>query len=326
MPRSIRACDTTGGGKKKSFRSSRVRPQPVYCLPRCKAPPRQSLRLTTTSTADGAFTLLTFQHTPPLPLMTTTSARLAAALLLPFSLTSSHTLGPIGGALSLNLTARTALTNLVIRIPLASPIEAPGQVQVTVSGGALLRDDEGRSIGGGAGRWEVIDEEVEEHAGELGAKRKTRYVLVWRIDKLSPSDRPAVLTGQYNTCVGARSLPGPPQPARESDCESAIAQPRRSAKTARLHPHFRQPLGRLLRPSSRFAQTARRDVQRVQRGQDRREGYGRDPDVEQLRNWRPRLSPALAQSRLHGVGVSQSFAVRGKEHARYGATTSHTCR
>ncbi|POY75795.1 hypothetical protein BMF94_1108 [Rhodotorula taiwanensis] len=152
---------------------------------------------------DGAFTLLTFQHTPPLPLMTTTSARLAAALLLPFSLTSSHTLGPIGGALSLNLTARTALTNLVIRIPLASPIEAPGQVQVTVSGGALLRDDEGRSIGGGAGRWEVIDEEVEEHAGELGAKRKTRYVLVWRIDKLSPSDRPAVLTGQYNTLPGS---------------------------------------------------------------------------------------------------------------------------
>ncbi|GAA5976879.1 hypothetical protein JCM10908_005659 [Rhodotorula pacifica] len=164
---------------------------------------------------DGAFTLLTFQHTPPLPLMTTTSARLAAALLLPFSLTSSHTLGALGGAFHLTLTSRASLTNLVVRIPLASGIEGAGQVQANVSGGALLRDEEGRSIGGGAGRWEVIEEEE----GEVGAagngsgaakeatRRRRRLVLVWQIEKLSPTDRPAVLSGQYNTATPTARKP-----------------------------------------------------------------------------------------------------------------------
>ena len=157
--------------------------------------------------ADGAFTLLTFQHKPPLPLMTTTSARLAAALLLPFALTSSHTLGALGGAFHLTLTSRAAgLTNLVVRIPLADGVEGAGQVQANVSGGALLRDEEGRSIGGGAGRYEVVEEEEEVSAGtaisEGPARRRRRLVLVWQIEKLAPTDRPAVLSGQYNTtCV-----------------------------------------------------------------------------------------------------------------------------
>ena len=156
-------------------------------------------------TADGAFTLLTFQHKPPLPLMTTTSARLAAALLLPFSLLSSHTLGTLGGAFHLTLTSRASLTNLVVRIPLADGVEGAGQVQANVSGGALLRDEEGRSIGGGAGRYEVVEEEEQVSATtavEGSARRRTRLVLVWQIEKLSPTDRPAVLSGQYNTtCV-----------------------------------------------------------------------------------------------------------------------------
>ncbi|KWU42547.1 hypothetical protein RHOSPDRAFT_35900 [Rhodotorula sp. JG-1b] len=162
---------------------------------------------------DGAFTLLTFQHKPPLPLMTTTSARLAAALLLPFSLTSSHTLGTLGGAFHLTLTSRAAsLTNLVVRIPLADGVEGAGQVQANVSGGALLRDEEGRSIGGGAGRYEVVEEEEEVSAGtatgEGPARRRRRLVLVWQIEKLSPTDRPAVLSGQYNTMVpNARKTP-----------------------------------------------------------------------------------------------------------------------
>lgn len=157
-------------------------------------------------TADGAFTLLTFQHKPPLPLMTTTSARLAAALLLPFSLTSSHTLGTLGGAFHLTLTSRASLANLVVRIPLADGVEGAGQVQASVSGGALLRDEEGRSIGGGAGRYEVVEEEEEVSAtatvSEGPARRRRRLVLVWQIEKLAPTDRPAVLSGQYNTmCV-----------------------------------------------------------------------------------------------------------------------------
>lgn len=162
--------------------------------------------------ADGTFTLLTFQHKPPLPLMTTTSARLAAALLLPFSLISSHTLGPAGGAFDLTLTARANLTNLVVRIPLASEIDGAGQVQATVSGGALLRDEEGRSIGGGAGRFEVVEEEVSTSTNSIAGngiggtkeatRKRIRLVLVWRIESLSPTDRPAVLSGQYNTtCV-----------------------------------------------------------------------------------------------------------------------------
>ncbi|GAA5866838.1 hypothetical protein JCM3774_001817 [Rhodotorula dairenensis] len=167
---------------------------------------------------DGAFTLLTFQHKPPLPLMTTTSARLAAALLLPFSLTSAHTLGPVGGAFHLTLTSRASLTNLIVRIPLASGIEGAGQVQATVSGGALLRDEEGRSIGGGAGRFEVVEEEEEVvpacardgsgvGAAKESARRRIRLVLVWRIESLSPTDRPAVLSGQYNTTSSTARKP-----------------------------------------------------------------------------------------------------------------------
>jgi AP-3 complex subunit mu len=137
-------------------------------------------------TADGTFRLLSFLHTPP-----RTSPALSLAL-LPFSLTSSVTLGSSGGAFSLTLTSRAPpsrpLTNLEIRIPLGSGANG---LTAQVSGGAFKRDDQGRSVGGGAGRWEV---ETKHEAGGGGEGRQT---LVWKIDELISTDRPALLLGQY---------------------------------------------------------------------------------------------------------------------------------
>lgn len=259
--RSIRACGTTAGGRKRSSRSFRVRRGRPLLVGRYAALawPTDS-NLIPFLAADGAFTLLTFQHTPPLPLLTTTSARLAAALLLPFSLTSSHTLGSAGGALHLTLTASSPLTSLVVRIPLANGIEGPGQVQANVSGGAWLRDDEGRSVGGGAGRFEVEEEEVEEElerrqdaeggkavlaggesvdaqrGGERRKRRTRRYVLVWRIDKLGPSDRPAVLAAQYNRCVSEG-----PSLDRGRETAPITDAHHRPRPLARSLPHARKP-------------------------------------------------------------------------------------
>ncbi|GAA5892505.1 hypothetical protein JCM5296_006149 [Sporobolomyces johnsonii] len=142
---------------------------------------------------DGTFPLLSFVHTPP-----RTSPALAFAL-LPFSVTSSVTLGSAGGTFHITLTSRAPpsrpLTNLVIKIPLATGANG---VTATASGGAYRRDDEGRSIGGGAGTWDVVSE------GEIGRKGQT---LVWKIDQLVSTDRPAVLTGQYYASEKARKPP-----------------------------------------------------------------------------------------------------------------------
>jgi AP-3 complex subunit mu len=56
-----------------------------------------------------------------------------------------------------------------------------------------LRDDEGRSIGGGAGRWDVVTES--EFASD--GKATEKQCLLWKIDHLESTDRPAVLAGQY---------------------------------------------------------------------------------------------------------------------------------
>ncbi|BGP01367.1 AP-3 complex subunit mu-1 [Rhodotorula toruloides] len=147
---------------------------------------------------DGTFPLLSFVHTPP-----KTSPALALAL-LPFSLTSQITLGTSGGSFSITLTSRSPpsrpLTNLVIRLPLATGANG---VTATVSGGAYLRDDEGRSIGGGAGRWDVVAETQFASDGKATEKQ----FLVWKIDQLESTDRPAVLTGQYYASPNARKPP-----------------------------------------------------------------------------------------------------------------------
>lgn len=156
--------------------------------------------------ADGSFKLLSFLHTPP-----RTSPALSLAL-LPFSLVSSITLGSTGGSFSLTLTSRAPpsrpLTNLVIKIPLA---KGSNGLTANVSGGALKRDEQGRSIGGGAGRWEVENHQTSSSSssenrsnlggggGGGGGKESTTNlsVLVWKIESLSSTDRPAQLIGQY---------------------------------------------------------------------------------------------------------------------------------
>ncbi|GAA6059442.1 hypothetical protein JCM10212_005381 [Sporobolomyces blumeae] len=153
---------------------------------------------------DGNFRLLSFLHTPP-----RTSPALALAL-LPFSLTSSVTLGSSGGAFSITLTSRAPpsrpLTNLVFRIPLAAGANG---VTATASGGAYKRDDEGRSVGGGAGRWEVenITTATTGAGWPDGRTGTTSHCLVWTIDQLTSTDRPAVLTGQYYASERARKPP-----------------------------------------------------------------------------------------------------------------------
>ncbi|GAA6010275.1 hypothetical protein JCM11491_006241 [Sporobolomyces phaffii] len=146
---------------------------------------------------DGTFRLLSFLHTPP-----RTSPALSLAL-LPFSLQSSITLGSSGGTFSITLTSRAPpsrpLTNLVVRIPLAA---GSNGLTAQASGGAFKRDDEGRSVGGGAGRWEVENDGRE--PGHAGATKQT---LVWRIDELNSTDRPAQLVGQYFASENARKPP-----------------------------------------------------------------------------------------------------------------------
>ncbi|GAA6031737.1 hypothetical protein JCM8097_001960 [Rhodosporidiobolus ruineniae] len=143
---------------------------------------------------DGAFQLLSFHHLPR-----STSPALTLAL-LPFSLLSSYTLGSSGAAFSLTLTARasSSLINLELRLPL---VKGANGVQATVQGGAWVTDDEGRTVGGGAGRWDVVIEPGE------GGKKGERQYLVWKIEKLAAGDRPAVLSGQYFTPPGGALPP-----------------------------------------------------------------------------------------------------------------------
>ncbi|GAA5969866.1 hypothetical protein JCM11641_008069 [Rhodosporidiobolus odoratus] len=145
---------------------------------------------------DGAFPLLSFVHTPP-----KTTPALALAL-LPFSITSSITLGTAGGAFTITLTSRAPsprpLTNIVIRLPLATGANG---LTAQTQGGAYLRDEEGRSMGGGAGQWDVQVEPPRE--GGEGEKQW----LVWTIGQLVSTDRPAVLSGQYYCAPNARKPP-----------------------------------------------------------------------------------------------------------------------
>ncbi|KPV76406.1 uncharacterized protein RHOBADRAFT_52417 [Rhodotorula graminis WP1] len=146
---------------------------------------------------DGTFPLLSFLHTPP-----STTPALALAL-LPLTLSSTLTHGPLGAAFHLALTSRAnpahPLRNVEVRVPLA---RGASNVQAQASGGAYLRDEGGRAVGGGAGAWEVVSELLEgEGAGE------ERQTLVWRIESLGATDRPAVLSGQYLTAPESRKPP-----------------------------------------------------------------------------------------------------------------------
>lgn len=95
----------------------------------------------------------------------------------------SFTHGALGGTFHLTLTSRApptrALTNLVIRFSLG---KGASGVTAMASGGGMDRE------GGGAGRWDY-----ENNAGEDGGKEE----VVWKIEKLSSTDRPAILSGQF---------------------------------------------------------------------------------------------------------------------------------
>lgn len=164
----------------------------------------------TMSTADGTFRLLSFVHTPP-----RTSRALSLAL-LPFAIESTVTLGRAGGSFEITITSRAPasrpLTNFVVEVPLA--FGASG-VSGQVTGGRLKRDDQGRSVGGGAGTWDVVerlggagaggDERANQGANASGRPRTTT-TIVWKIEELVSTDRPARLTGQYNVQVPDASL------------------------------------------------------------------------------------------------------------------------
>lgn len=131
--------------------------------------------------ADGHFPLLTYSL--PSPATSISSSPLA---LLPLSLQPTLTQGKLGGSFSLLLTSRAPpsrpLTNIVIRLPVGKGSTA---VSANLSGGALPSlsgpGGSGRA-GAGAGRWDfdVIQGEI-----------------VWTLDQLVSTDRPALLTGQY---------------------------------------------------------------------------------------------------------------------------------
>ncbi|GAA5843013.1 hypothetical protein JCM3766R1_001662 [Sporobolomyces carnicolor] len=161
---------------------------------------------------DGTFRLLSFVHTPP-----RTSRALSLAL-LPFAIESTVTLGRAGGSFEITITSRAPasrpLTNFVVEVPLA--FGASG-VSGQVTGGRLKRDDQGRSVGGGAGTWDVVerlggagaggDERANQGANASGRPRTTT-TIVWKIEELVSTDRPARLTGQYN--VGDKGARKPP--------------------------------------------------------------------------------------------------------------------
>lgn len=109
-----------------------------------------------------------------------------------------------------------------MRVPLARGASA---VQANASGGAYLRDEGGRAVGGGAGAWEVVSELNE------GGSGGERQVLVWRIDSLGATDRPAVLSGQYFAWVPSPSLL----------FALSLSTPRADARTARSPPDSRKP-------------------------------------------------------------------------------------
>lgn len=138
------------------------------------------------------------------------------------------TLGPSGGSFRLALTSRASpsrpLTRLELRLPLARGAHA---VQATATGGALATDERGRSVGGGAGRWEVVEREAE------GTPEGERQVLVWKVDQLCSTDRPAVLEGQYYACVWSALRLNFTRRTAAADEPSAL---RRAARPTRASP------------------------------------------------------------------------------------------
>ena len=188
----------------------------VSFVPRAFAPSLSSRSLTLANAADGGFNLMTFSLGGPSKPSITSNPLLT---LLPLSIRSQITSGSSGTSLSISLTSRAPpsrpLTNLVLRLPLG---KGANGVNVTASGGGYLKDSSGKSVGGGAGSWEVESE---------------GQVLVWRIAELVSTDRPAVLQGQNllrfvlrlrrDWRLAVRSAGGRPAPAfsLEFDCPSS---------------------------------------------------------------------------------------------------------
>ncbi|KAM0786883.1 hypothetical protein ACM66B_002308 [Microbotryomycetes sp. NB124-2] len=134
---------------------------------------------------DGSFSLMHYQVAGLVKSSLTSSAASAHAV-LPLSITSNVTHGDQGGAFSVTLTSRSPyarpLTNIQARLVLG---KGANGLSATVSGGGYLRDAGGKVTGGGAGQWDVVND------------AKQGQVLVWTIDELISTDRPAVLSGQY---------------------------------------------------------------------------------------------------------------------------------
>lgn len=119
-------------------------------------------------TADGNFTLMSYGLPSP-------TKSLSAVALVPITLRPSFTHGALGGTFHLTLTSRTSpnqpLSNLVVRFSIG---KSSNGITASANGGNLDT--------GGGGRWEF-----EAETGEV----------VWRIEKLSSIDRPAILSGQF---------------------------------------------------------------------------------------------------------------------------------
>ncbi|KAK4052782.1 hypothetical protein OIV83_002069 [Microbotryomycetes sp. JL201] len=134
---------------------------------------------------DGSFSLMQYQVGGLIKQSLTSSAASAHAV-LPISVTSSVTHGAQGGAFSITLTSRTPyarpMTNIQVRLALG---KGANGLTATVSGGGYLRDAGGKVTGGGAGQWEVVGD------------ARQGQVLLWTIEELISTDRPAVLSGQY---------------------------------------------------------------------------------------------------------------------------------
>lgn len=160
---------------------ARTRSSLLFLVRHLSLPPLQS-QLTPLNAADGGFNLMTFSLGGPSKPSLTSDPLLT---LLPLAIRSSRTTGTSGTAISISLTSRAPpsrpLTNLVLRLPLG---KGANGMNATVSGGGYPKDSSGKSVGGGAGRWEVESE-------------SEGQVLVWRIAELVSTDRPAVLQGQY---------------------------------------------------------------------------------------------------------------------------------
>ncbi|KAK4057449.1 hypothetical protein OIO90_001518 [Microbotryomycetes sp. JL221] len=150
---------------------------------------------------DGSFNLMQYQvgglvktsSASPMASLSTASAN----AILPLSIQSTVTHGSQGGSFSITMNSKTSysrpLTNIQLRLDLG---RGANGVQATVSGGGYLKDAGGKVTGSGAGEWQIVSEDIVGSGGK-GGMTTTSQVLIWTIDELISTDRPAVLEGQY---------------------------------------------------------------------------------------------------------------------------------